>query len=133
MLPCRDPESKPVPNPFGVQGDARGVFLMHSMRYNNNYRIIKDYNSNNEQTNWFLFYHLDGTSNSLWNGNSIVKKPGEQGGNANKILILTAKTNKKHQTIYGFGASDAWSIQFVGKNWPLKKGNGLQIYFLVLI
>ncbi|HET8656434.1 MAG TPA: glycoside hydrolase [Longimicrobiaceae bacterium] len=26
-----------------------------------------------------------------------------------------------HQTIRGFGASDAWSVQFVGKSWPLEK------------
>ena len=26
-----------------------------------------------------------------------------------------------YQTIDGFGASDAWRTQFVGKNWPLKK------------
>jgi hypothetical protein len=26
-----------------------------------------------------------------------------------------------HQTIDGFGASDAWQCQFVGKNWPLEK------------
>ncbi len=25
------------------------------------------------------------------------------------------------QTIDGFGASDAWQCQFVGKNWPLDK------------
>jgi O-glycosyl hydrolase len=53
------------------------------------------------------------------NGNSGVKdypRKKDQG-----VLILTANTNKTHQTIYGFGASDAWSIQFVGKNWPLKK------------
>ena len=26
-----------------------------------------------------------------------------------------------YQTIDGFGASDAWRCQFVGKNWPLEK------------
>jgi len=29
----------------------------------------------------------------------------------------------RHQTIDGFGASDAWRAQFVGKNWPLPKKN----------
>lgn len=28
-----------------------------------------------------------------------------------------------HQHIHSFGASDAWSTQFVGKNWPLEKRN----------
>jgi O-glycosyl hydrolase len=29
----------------------------------------------------------------------------------------------EYQTIDGFGASDAWRTQFVGKNWPLEKRN----------
>ena len=29
----------------------------------------------------------------------------------------------QYQTIDGFGASDAWRAQFVGKNWPLEKRN----------
>ncbi len=37
--------------------------------------------------------------------------------------ILEIKTNPsiQYQTIDGFGASDAWRAQFVGKNWPLEK------------
>ena len=27
----------------------------------------------------------------------------------------------RYQTIDGFGASDAWRCQFVGKNWPIEK------------
>lgn len=54
------------------------------------------------------------------NDNSIIKNT-EQDVDDNNVLTLTAKTNVKHQTIYGFGASDAWSIQFVGKNWPVNK------------
>ncbi len=30
-------------------------------------------------------------------------------------------TKKEYQSIDGFGASDAWRMQFVGKNWPLAK------------
>ncbi|MES2923997.1 MAG: glycoside hydrolase [Verrucomicrobiota bacterium] len=35
-----------------------------------------------------------------------------------RVVIDPAVT---HQTIDGFGASDAWQCQFVGKNWPLEK------------
>lgn len=37
------------------------------------------------------------------------------------VITFTAMINIQHQTIDGFGASDAWSILFVGKNWPLRK------------
>lgn len=33
-------------------------------------------------------------------------------------IAYTVDLNETHQTIHNFGASDAWSIQFVGKNWP---------------
>lgn len=35
-------------------------------------------------------------------------------------LTITVDVNQQVQTIHGFGASDAWSIQFVGQ-WPLSK------------
>jgi O-glycosyl hydrolase len=35
-------------------------------------------------------------------------------------LLVTIDTSQTRQTIRGFGASDAWSIQFVGQ-WPLAK------------
>ena len=37
--------------------------------------------------------------------------------------ILKISTNPEviYQTIDGFGASDAWSAQFLGKNWPIEK------------
>jgi len=38
-----------------------------------------------------------------------------------ETLILTIQLNNRQQIIHGFGASDAWSTQFVGKNWPLEK------------
>ena len=38
-------------------------------------------------------------------------------------LQLTLNGNLTQQTVHSFGASDAWSCQFVGKNWPeIKKG-----------
>ncbi|WP_340105364.1 glycoside hydrolase [Rhodohalobacter sp. 8-1] len=36
-------------------------------------------------------------------------------------LVLTVDLENRHQTVHNFGASDAWSTQFVGKNWPLEK------------
>jgi O-glycosyl hydrolase len=47
-------------------------------------------------------------------------RPGIQGNlntNAASPLVVTIDTTRKHQTINGFGASDAWSTQFVGQ-WP---------------
>ncbi len=35
--------------------------------------------------------------------------------------ILTLEAGAPQQKMEGFGASDAWSCQFVGKNWPEKK------------
>jgi O-glycosyl hydrolase len=36
-------------------------------------------------------------------------------------ITLSANPSVEYQTIDGFGASDAWRCQFVGKNWPLEK------------
>jgi len=38
-------------------------------------------------------------------------------------LTLVSTPEIAYQTIDGFGASDAWSAQFVGKNWPDAKKN----------
>ena len=38
-----------------------------------------------------------------------------------EILHLKSDVNNTFQIIDGFGASDAWRAQFVGKNWPLEK------------
>lgn len=43
-------------------------------------------------------------------------EPGEE-----DYLTVTLDLNTAYQTIESFGASDAWSIQFVGKNWPEAK------------
>lgn len=40
-----------------------------------------------------------------------------------QTINLQIKPNETHQTIDGFGASDAWRCQFVGQNWPLQKRN----------
>lgn len=37
------------------------------------------------------------------------------------VLVITLRPDQPRQTIHGFGASDAWSIQFVGRDWPLEK------------
>lgn len=36
-------------------------------------------------------------------------------------ITLTPQRDQQFQTIHNFGASDAWSCQFVGKNWPEEK------------
>ena len=36
-------------------------------------------------------------------------------------VLFTIHTDEIRQTIHNFGASDAWSVQFVGKYWPLDK------------
>jgi O-glycosyl hydrolase len=38
-----------------------------------------------------------------------------------ETLVLTIDLQDRYQTVHNFGASDAWSTQFVGKNWPLEK------------
>jgi hypothetical protein len=37
--------------------------------------------------------------------------------------VFTIKPQTEFQEIHGFGASDAWSCQFVGANWPDEKKN----------
>lgn len=49
--------------------------------------------------------------------------PLDGSGNAAEYLEITLDPNTEFQTIHGFGASDAWSTQFVGKNYPLAKRN----------
>ena len=39
-----------------------------------------------------------------------------------KAIAITIDLSKTHQTIHNFGASDAWSCQFIG-NWPDEKRN----------
>jgi O-glycosyl hydrolase len=42
-----------------------------------------------------------------------------------EYLEITVLGNTERQEIHGFGASDAWSCQFIGKNWPDVKKNQL--------
>jgi len=42
-------------------------------------------------------------------------------GQEDRILQVRLDTSVSYQSIDGFGASDAWRAQFVGKNWPLEK------------
>ena len=43
------------------------------------------------------------------------------GLNAQETLIYTIDKSVKYQEIDNFSASDAWRMDFVGKNWPLEK------------
>ncbi len=43
---------------------------------------------------------------------------------AQQKIVLRVDKNITHQTISNFGASDAWSCQFVG-NWPVEKKNAM--------
>ena len=38
-----------------------------------------------------------------------------------EVLEITLQADRPRQTIHAFGASDAWSIQFVGRDWPVAK------------
>jgi len=40
---------------------------------------------------------------------------------SDSFVSLSMNFNDQQQEIHSFGASDAWSVQFVGKNWPLEK------------
>ena len=40
---------------------------------------------------------------------------------ADSFLGVTVRTDLPAQVVHNFGASDAWSTQFVGKNWPENK------------
>ena len=44
---------------------------------------------------------------------------------ASNVREMKINLNQELQTMEGFGASDAWRTQFVGKNWPLEKRNGI--------
>lgn len=38
-------------------------------------------------------------------------------------LIMHIYLDREHQTMHSFGASDAWNMKYIGKNWPVKKRN----------
>ena len=39
------------------------------------------------------------------------------------VIEVNTDPSVQYQSIDGFGASDAWRAQFVGKKWPLEKKN----------
>lgn len=42
---------------------------------------------------------------------------------AAKAIKVSINLNQSYQTIHSFGASDCWSIKYIGKNWPEAKRN----------
>lgn len=48
-------------------------------------------------------------------------KEEDNGTPSNEYLTITLQPSNVKQTMSSFGASDAWSTQFVGKNWPSNK------------
>lgn len=38
-----------------------------------------------------------------------------------KVIQVIVAPSKEYQVMEGFGASDCWSVQFVGENWPIEK------------
>ena len=44
---------------------------------------------------------------------------------ASNVREMKINLNQELQTMEGFGASDAWRTQFVGKNWPIEKRNAI--------
>jgi len=57
------------------------------------------------------------------NGSSPSEESSGNESSTEGPLEVTVRWNETRQTLHGFGASDAWSIQFVGKNWPVEKRN----------
>jgi len=49
-------------------------------------------------------------------------KPENNNSKNSECLDITVEGNHTHQTVHSFGASDAWSCQFIG-NWPEAKKN----------
>lgn len=49
--------------------------------------------------------------------------PGVILAQSGETIFVTTYPDTHYQEIDGFGASDAWRAQFVGKNWPLEKRN----------
>lgn len=79
-------------------------------------------------------YHILGIALLLlFNNASCNDSNGEDnsGGeipSTNDYLEITLKPSLVNQTIHSFGASDAWSTQFIGKNWPINKRNQIADY-----
>ena len=44
---------------------------------------------------------------------------------ASKVIKVSIDLSKTYQTIHSFGASDCWTIKYIGKNWPVAKRNDI--------
>jgi len=53
--------------------------------------------------------------------NNSCEREGNNGQPSDTHITLSVNFNDQQQKIHSFGASDAWSTQFVGKNWPVEK------------
>jgi len=72
--------------------------------------------------------NFGGMANIIWIISLVIsmaacKKESVSTGNSASYLELTLNGNLTRQTIHSFGASDAWSCQFIGNNWPDSKKN----------
>jgi len=67
-----------------------------------------------KKQNYFLFFMLI----------CLMVSPGENlYAQKKSTLQVNSDAHVTYQSIDGFGASDAWRAQFVGKNWPIDKRN----------
>ncbi|WP_116127220.1 glycoside hydrolase family 30 protein [Lewinella sp. IMCC34183] len=49
----------------------------------------------------------------------------ERTDDATDAIAYTVDPATRYQTVHNFGASDAWTIQYVGANWPLEQRNAI--------
>lgn len=49
----------------------------------------------------------------------------EPDDNSSQGNVIFVNPSEPIQTMEGFGASDSWRVQFVGKNWPVEKRNAM--------
>lgn len=62
-----------------------------------------------------IFFTLTGCSNKDYIPNHELVD--------DELISYQANMSEVHQEIDNFGASDAWTFQYVGKNWPIEKRN----------
>ena len=63
-----------------------------------------------------------GSCQDAGNGKGNMQPPPDD------VLTISVDLDDRRQTIHNFGASDAWSCQFVGKHWPLEKKEDIYMY-----
>lgn len=81
--------------------------------------MLHSYELRKEQWNRFLLLLLPLAFMAL--SDSCKKESSNEPPASNDVITVNVNTTEKYQEMDGFGASDAWSCQFVGKNWPLTK------------